>query len=498
MNSIKIFLKTLSYTLVGCGESKGMVDNDIVYDSLGLPYIPSRRIKGLFKESATEVCEMLGISIELVDSLFGRDGFNPAKIYIDNLYVTNYKEIKREIEKLKEEEYYKHFLYPEKIISCYTVERYQTAIDAENGTAKENSLRTSRVLKPNIEFEGAIFELKPLSEKEKALLYLASINLRRIGTLRNRGFGQVRCWIEGIDFKNVVEAIEKLKCEEESFSEVNKSIKEFKCTGTEDRTLAKLVYTIKTLSPIVIASPRGEQNTVYTKTYIPALTVKGLIVNQFIRLMDLGENAHQNDYFYKMFLKGEIIFTPAYPAKENRIFEPIPLCLQPEKGSEPDVLYNLFDPTNESRNTKPMKKFWYFTEDKVDNGNCVYELYEPETIFYFHNSRDRQKGHSVGEGIFYYEAIDSEQEFKGEIVGPRNYLLQLKELIGSFEGFIGRSKTAQYGLVKFDFGEIKDIETQEDIDDEYIIYALSPIIVYNCYGFTEPSERVLNLTWQKF
>ena len=57
INNITINL--LSDLAVGAGESyQSGVDQDIVYDDFGFPYIPAKRLKGCIRESALELVDM--------------------------------------------------------------------------------------------------------------------------------------------------------------------------------------------------------------------------------------------------------------------------------------------------------------------------------------------------------------------------------------------------------------------------------------------------------
>jgi len=82
----------------------------------------------------------------------------------------------------------------------------QTRIDDE-GIADDHSLRTIRVIRKGLTFEGEIKTQIPNADSE-FLLELACANLRRIGTKRNRGLGEVKCSLNGSDIKD---KIQKLK-----------------------------------------------------------------------------------------------------------------------------------------------------------------------------------------------------------------------------------------------------------------------------------------------
>ena len=55
----RLIITLKSDLCVGSGYSyAGIIDSDICYDALGLPYIPARRLKGCLREAA----ELIGLS----------------------------------------------------------------------------------------------------------------------------------------------------------------------------------------------------------------------------------------------------------------------------------------------------------------------------------------------------------------------------------------------------------------------------------------------------
>lgn len=203
MKELKIKIETLSPTHLGSGEGWGStIDSDIIYDEFGLPYFPSRRLKGLLRESAVEVLEMFRSSMIddykefSLSDIFGAPGANQtAKVIFNDLYMEEYE---KTVEWLKWSfQNFYEFFTPQKVIDSLTEIRQQTAID-NDGTSKDGSLRTIRVLKRGITFTGSIFVDDLESEK---LLALACRNLKRVGSLRNRGLGKVSCtlWDNDID-----------------------------------------------------------------------------------------------------------------------------------------------------------------------------------------------------------------------------------------------------------------------------------------------------------
>ncbi|MHA1757477.1 MAG: RAMP superfamily CRISPR-associated protein, partial [Promethearchaeota archaeon] len=481
---MKLEIETLSYTLIGSGESSGIIDNDIVFDDYGIPYIPARRVKGLLRESSREVCELLDLDKKIIHKIFGKTGIQEAKIKINNLYIENYKNIINEMQIFQEKDIYKKFLTKNKILSYFTKIRQLTAID-EKGIAKEKSLRTIRLLKPKIIFSTEL-KLHNLTDYDIAFLFLSCKNLRRIGGMRNRGLGKIQCSLKcKLTLDEALKIIEKNHLNNTPLQPIHNNRKEEENINLKN--IKKILpFKIKTLSPIIIGIQKGAQNTIKTKLYIPALSIRGLLANKYIQKMGLKtENAHNDPLFFNLFLSNNVYINNAYPFTYDKVFLPVPLCIHKQEGYDTKDLYNILLKPLEI-NTKPINGFVLIDNDKII-------LYNPETIIYFHHKRDRLVGSSIKEDIFYYEAIKENQEFKGYLYGDENLLKEIKNIFKEkFQGEIGKSRTAQYGKIEFVFEDLKDIEGNEYLNNKEItITAISPIILYNECGFTLISNNIL-------
>lgn len=223
MKTYTLSIKLLSDALINSGEGFGtIIDSDVVFDDVGLPYIPAKRIKGCLRDAAREACEMLKSAqvisfinldksdedreYKIIEQVFGSPGKElPAPAYFSHLTIDDYENnrqwLKYFTEKYTKEhegrsgdspkKYCTGILSRDNILSTFTTIRQQTAISKE-GVADEHSLRTIRVLEKGIVFHGEIHALKDDQNTVK-LLALGCLNLRRIGTKRNRGFGEVGC-----------------------------------------------------------------------------------------------------------------------------------------------------------------------------------------------------------------------------------------------------------------------------------------------------------------
>lgn len=221
--SYKIRIELKSDALIGSGEGFGaIIDTDVVFDEVGIPYIPGRRIKGCLRDSANEVCLMFeksgissfinlskngkGNSFAIIDEAFGISE-NPSCLNISNLTIEEYKDSKTSLKRLIKN--YPIILSKDEVISFFTTIRQQTKIN-EQGTAEEHSLRTVRAVKKGNVFEGSITANDSNQEILK-LLWLACINLHHLGTKRNRGFGEVECNLfdgsKKIEFEKELEGV---------------------------------------------------------------------------------------------------------------------------------------------------------------------------------------------------------------------------------------------------------------------------------------------------
>ena len=91
------------------------------------------------------------------------------------------------------------------VIEYFTTLRMMTSID-NDGIAKETSLRTYRVLKKGLIFEGSLIFDSNQCQDFRNILALA----RRIGSMRNRGLGQIQCRLlennnSGIESKKIAD-----------------------------------------------------------------------------------------------------------------------------------------------------------------------------------------------------------------------------------------------------------------------------------------------------
>ena len=216
MSIYQIKLELESSALVGSGVGFGSsIDSDVIFDNLGLPYIPAKRLKGCLRDMAEEVIEIFEVAGITVDEIqvkktFGDIGTqDPAPVYFSNLCLENFKQTKEWLRYFtcsKNSKKYARLFTPERILETFTEIRQQTKIN-NDGVAFEHSLRTVRVLKKGLTFWGQV-RIETSDEQILNTLLFACQNFRRFGAKRNRGFGQVKCTL--LDKNNQPLSIDKI------------------------------------------------------------------------------------------------------------------------------------------------------------------------------------------------------------------------------------------------------------------------------------------------
>lgn len=209
-------ITTLSDTQIGSGRSfTATIDSDIEFDSLGLPYIPAKRIKGLFRNAVEDLSKLQALKSlrsfdeSHVEKLFGTIGSSTGSpICFDNLNIQDHQQIRSWLNYIYDA--YPFAFKTHTIQDYFTTLRSQTAIDANTQTAKDHSLRTIRVLKKGFNFCGSI-HLQNNEDQDAFVnaLSMASLLLRRIGSQRNRGFGKVKVELLDVNGNSLTQLLQQ-------------------------------------------------------------------------------------------------------------------------------------------------------------------------------------------------------------------------------------------------------------------------------------------------
>ncbi|MCX7682282.1 MAG: hypothetical protein N2508_10045 [Anaerolineae bacterium] len=172
----------------------GVVDSEVQHDACGLPYLGGRALKGLLGEECANILFALEHQGQanrwqgVAQRLFGRPGSqgeDQSLLHVGDARLPEdlRQAVRRDIERGE--------LTREQVLHSLTAIRRQTAIDAQTGAPLQETLRSMRVILRETPFEAALtFGADPTPD-DLALLAACVKALRRAGTGRNRGRGEL-------------------------------------------------------------------------------------------------------------------------------------------------------------------------------------------------------------------------------------------------------------------------------------------------------------------
>lgn len=477
MKNYKLTIKLESYTVIGAAGGYGtIIDTEVVFDPYGIPYIPGKRIKGLLRDSAMEIaamyaCEtdnMKGLTDNTVKEIFGARGSNLfSNFYLDTDFrITGYDELLSDL---------KNNPLPVHMVKKFFSETiFQTAIDEDTGSATETSLRSLRVLKYKLSngiiqsFQGYL----RFPESSFEIMKLICSNLRRIGSKRNRGLGHVLCEIEEVTEMNNINRCENIDSIV-NISDINAKPIE---TGPMGVTHYFELY-LNNLQKILIRDNNSDENMVSSLDYIQGSNIMGLVAQKYFKEED------DKDKFAKLFLKGAVQFTNAYPCTNmNAVKKIVPFphlfCINDD---------NIVEVGKKNKNEDGFIVF--------NNDNKWVRL-KTDMLMNLYHERNPKTG-MVDTTLYNYQAIAPFQRFCATIKGDINNLERIRNFFKQGEIIkIGASQTAEYGSCSLEIGEVKELspdicENKDSNSEVYIMSLISDCIVYNKNGY--PSTNIKDI-----
>lgn len=471
--NIRYKIKFHTYWHCGSGLASGAdADLLVIKDNDGLPYVPGKTIKGLLRE--------------VVDLLY------PEKIDT-NEYKAVFG-IKEEKGKgMRSDSFFKDVTLSEKEHDYISSKRqsqllYQTLSSTaitDEGVADDNTLRKIQVCIP-CELEGEILDVP---EQMVSCISLALLYIKRLGAWRNRGLG--RCSIEVI--KNNMDDDPK---EKETTRNIDGTLLKFKC---------------ELLTDVILNQKSASEGANSTLDFIPGSNFLGIVASGIYNDPDISD-----DIKLKLFHTKYVRYGDAHPAHENNRSLRMPACLyfakgEEEKGRTHYVHHEIKDVSSDELRKIQLKQERIGYADFIPlkkNKNAV--RFKVNTDFAIKSAYDRSLRRSLDESMFGYQSMGKGKTyfFTVEIDSSlSNYAERIrKELEGKHR--IGRSRSAQYGLVTISECDFNEVESGKEVikaGQQLVIYADSRLIFLdddNLPTFQPKSEQLTGnskdeILWEK-
>lgn len=460
---LEILLK--SDLCTSSGENfNSFIDTDVVYDDYGFPYIPAKRLKGVLKEAALELVDFGLFEDSDYQKLFGTEGKESALFTIDDAYLKNHEDFINDIHLyLKENEEKKEVVHPQRVLELYTYTRTQTAMTKE-GVAKENSLRTFRVVNAGETFISQIRENGTMSGTQKDLLRQAALLVKHIGNNRTRGFGQVEM--------NIPEEESNSDHQEKKFHISDKNVIDYKIT-------------LK--GPVLCKTGDGNQE--HTENYIQGSKVLGI----------LAEAMGQDSFLEFMGHKGEkeerqeLIVSNAYICAGEERCTPMPSSYQKKKDQDYShgrmYVKDMLSDYRDEEQWTPLGA-GYIAKDGT--------VRAVETQINYHHKRPEDKafGRATGadnSSFYQLRSICKGQAFQGYIIADRKQAEMILEKLHTFRSIrIGNSRNAEYGNAVMEILHVRPEDSQLFDSHRLVVKLNSAAVLYNDYGM--PTSEISCLT----
>ncbi len=522
----------------GSGERRiGIADREVVFDDLGLPILPGRRLKGLWREAYRDVVEAwhqilstdkscrigwpeayrnvvegwisngeLPVSVK---SIFGKPGGSPEKgnacFYVANAELQEASSLKEWLQYLQHSDR-QWQLQSEDVQQHFATVRAQTAMDRWTGAARDDTLRLTRTLRPDLVFHAPVQFSETPSDSVLSALALGAAALQHMGVSRSRGLGKVRCrFIRERDVtayalsQHPLPSINVVNTKSSSPTSIGRTSSCPRSSNVPSTHILR--YRLALTAPTVIPVSEGDPNTVVTRRYIPGTHIWGVAAWHYLHPL---KHKSTDLEFRQAFLDAGLRFLSAYPEniddKPQQRLIPLPHSVRQLKDDE--GLVDLAKKTCKD----PIKRLEY-RYARIRLQTLKTQLVKIERNYHHARSKDRRKGRALKTdgAIYRYEAIQANQTFQGAVLGSEENLRKLKEeWLGPVDVIrLGRSRSAQYGSAKFEwiddtpqeldkissewdgFVETKDDHLQimpPSLDKCLIIIVLSPLLSVNRYG----------------
>lgn len=245
--------------------------------------------------------------------------------------------------------------------------------------------------------------------------------------------------------------------------------------------MIRLKFKCRFLSDIILNAHTATEGNQKTLDYIPGSNFLGITAG----ILYKSENEETFDIFHS----SKVRFNNAYPWSGKERALPVPFCFYLPKGN------NITDPESDIYiiHAIPNK---YNIEDIIANGIQLkqirsgymfpheYRYFKPGNTFKIKSAQDRIERKSKDAQMFGYESLEKDLEWQFSVdMDTTDHKDSIIEALVGIKR-LGRSKTAEYGLVEISFQEEENITSEISIPstEQLIIYAESDLCFLDKYG----------------
>lgn len=206
MSSYRIRLELESDAAFGRGSGiPGLIDQDVVLDAYGCPYLHGRTLKGLLNEVCSEILynlkatNLASLWMDAADNLFGKLG---STLNGQGTMRVGHARLPEDLRTAIRQSIDGKTWTPSEVTESLTTVRYQTALEV-GGAPDPHTLRAVRVILRRTVFHADLYLPDNVTDHEKGLIAASVKGLRRAGIARNRGRGRLTASIQDEAGQNV-------------------------------------------------------------------------------------------------------------------------------------------------------------------------------------------------------------------------------------------------------------------------------------------------------
>jgi len=240
-------------------------------------------------------------------------------------------------------------------------------------------------------------------------------------------------------------------------------------------------FKCKLVSDVIINQRAATEGNQETLDFIPGSAFLGIVANELYKNTD--------DENFQIFHSGKVRFGDAHPLENNLRGLRLPASLYFEKGSsltEKAFIHHKMPEKGLKKDGMPVQVKQVRADFMVKESEAMtLKILKVDKSFAIKSSYDREKRRAKDNMMYGYEAIREGLVMGFEIVFENGIAIttinKVKEAITGYKK-IGRSSSAQYGLVKIEEANYESALNSFEYNEGLLIYAESRLLFLDEYG----------------